>query len=198
MERPASLSCRAGPAVAVRKSPRTNQSPNRRGIEKRGSALSELDRRRMAGRSRRLLQGADGESLHSASRHVGGGVARVLVGRLARMQQSRSARFVRGKKGNCRASGTLHRVGSAAPNSTLGGIARQSRTQYSGSARFRGRLSRSVRFLTDPQISFWKRRFPRTFRDKNRNTLVNGDLVGITQGCNPINRLKRVDRKSVV
>src|SRR2546423_5846928 len=97
------------------------------------------------------------------------------------MQQSRATRFVRGEKGNRRVGGTLHRAGSAAPNSTLGGIARQSRTQYSGSARLRGRLSRSIRFLTVPQIFLWKRRFPRTFRDKRRNTLLKGDLIGTTQ-----------------
>src|SRR2546423_9224763 len=105
----------------------------------------------------------------------------MLVGRVARMQKSAARGLVRREKGNRRVGGTLHHAGSAAPNSTLGGIARQSRTQYSRSARLRGRLSRSVRFLTFPQIFLWKRRFPRTFRDRRRNTLLKGDLIGTTQ-----------------
>src|SRR4029077_14948998 len=101
----------------------------------------------MAGRSRRLLQGAGGKSLHSTSRGTGGSVARVLVGRVTRVQQSRPARFVCGKKGNRRAGGQFEHTGSAATDSASGRIAGQPRPQHSGSARLRGRVSGGLWFL---------------------------------------------------
>ena len=75
-----------------------------------------------------------------------------------------------------------------AADPVVGRVTGQSWSEYSGSARFRSHVSRSIRFLTIPGFSRTRRsgnrqepNTSRTFRDKNRNTLVKGDLVGITQ-----------------
>src|SRR5205807_844993 len=167
-------------AVAARRNQRTNQNPNRRSVKKGRRALREINRWRVAGGSRRIYKALT-ESIYIQRRAM---LVEVLVefwsdvlracSNIARRDLPTAKKETAALAERFTAPEVLRRIQRLEElRDNLGRNIQEALAfevaflEVFGSCRFPG-FSRT-------------RRFPRTFREKRRNTLLKGDLIGITQ-----------------